>query len=591
MRKRIWWLGLGLGVGGLGSVALAQNAFNTPIKLDASGYLNVSATGSGSPSPNQTITLGNAPLKLDASGYLLVNCASGCGGGASSLPSNVQGDLFYGSGVNTVTTLSKSTSVSRVLCNTGASNAPAWCQPDLATAASGTLAAAQFPALTGDVTTSAGNLTTAIGAGKVTNTMLAGSIAYSKLSLTGAILNADLAGSITEGKFAFTDITTANASTSAHGLLIKGDANVAHCLSGNITWVACGSGGTPTFYQTLGSQTNVFADSPVTVSSTKGIYYCNAASGNITYNLPAVASSTDFIFTFIKTDSTTNSCTLDGSGVESINGAATYVVNSQYSGLTIHTTGSTGWTGLMTAGVSFPDPGADKILYFRNSDKSIQPVTVGGNLSFSAGTLDATVGASSTNTFTNKTLDVEGTGNVVSMPFYMLFNTAACQGSTASNGFNIQASGNATVACNGTTITQGLLTFPDASTSEVQIHVVLPADWDSTLATELVGKWRTSATSGNAVWQVSGVCMTDGAVIPTSYNSTADTVTDAAKGTTLQANTFTLALSTAANHALASCSAGDDLYLRFFRDPSHGSDTITANADLLSLALRYRRTM
>lgn len=394
-----------------------------------------------------------------------------------------------------------------------------------------------------------------------------------------------------EAGLSLTDITTNNASTSKHGFLIKGDNNASHCLNGQIAWVACAVGATSTFYQTLDSQTNVFADSPVTVGSSKGIYYCNAASGNITYNLPAVAGAANWIFTLVKIDSSTNSCTLDGSGVEPINGASTYAINSQYSGVTIHTTGSTGWTSLMTAGVSFPDPLADKILYFQNSSKSIQPVTVGSNLSFSGGTLDATVGASSTNTFTNKTLDVEATGNVVSMPFYMLFNTAACQGTTASNGFNIQASGNATVACNGSTIIQGILTFPDASTTEVQVHIVLPADWDSALTTDLVGKWRTSATSGNVVWQVSGKCMADGVVIPTSYNSTADTVTDAAKGTTLQANTFTLALSTASNHALNGCSAGDDLYMRFFRDPSNGSDTLGADADLLSLALRYRRTM
>lgn len=51
---------------------------------------------------------------------------------------------------------------------------------------------------TGDVT-SVGNATT-IGANKVTNGMLAGSIAYGKLVLTGAILNADLAGSIAYSK-------------------------------------------------------------------------------------------------------------------------------------------------------------------------------------------------------------------------------------------------------------------------------------------------------------------------------------------------------------------------------------------------------
>lgn len=50
-----------------------------------------------------------------------------------------------------------------------------------ATQLTGTLAAAQFPALTGNVTTVAGGLATTIGAGVVTNAMLAGSIAAAKL--------------------------------------------------------------------------------------------------------------------------------------------------------------------------------------------------------------------------------------------------------------------------------------------------------------------------------------------------------------------------------------------------------------------------
>lgn len=58
-------------------------------------------------------------------------------------------------------------------------------------------------AISGDITI--GNTgVTAIGASKVTNSMLAGSIAYSKLSLTGAILNADLAGSIAYSKLTLT---------------------------------------------------------------------------------------------------------------------------------------------------------------------------------------------------------------------------------------------------------------------------------------------------------------------------------------------------------------------------------------------------
>lgn len=70
---------------------------------------------------------------------------------------------------------------------------------------SGTNSGDQTITLTGDITGSGtGSFATAIGSGKVTNTMLAGSIAYSKLSLTGAVLNADLAGSIAYSKLSLT---------------------------------------------------------------------------------------------------------------------------------------------------------------------------------------------------------------------------------------------------------------------------------------------------------------------------------------------------------------------------------------------------
>jgi hypothetical protein len=65
----------------------------------------------------------------------------------------------------------------------------------------GYLTGNQSITLSGDISGSGATaITTAIGASKVTNAMLAGSIAYSKLALTGAILNADLAGSIADAK-------------------------------------------------------------------------------------------------------------------------------------------------------------------------------------------------------------------------------------------------------------------------------------------------------------------------------------------------------------------------------------------------------
>jgi hypothetical protein len=59
--------------------------------------------------------------------------------GGTNLTSISQGDLLYGSAPNVYSKLSKNTSSTRVLCNTGSSNNPAWCQVDLTTGVTGTL--------------------------------------------------------------------------------------------------------------------------------------------------------------------------------------------------------------------------------------------------------------------------------------------------------------------------------------------------------------------------------------------------------------------------------------------------------------------
>jgi hypothetical protein len=71
------------------------------------------------------------------------------------------------------------------------------CSQPAFTNISGSVAASQMPALTGDVTTSAGAVATTIGAGKVTNSMLAGSIDLTSkvtglLPLANGGLNANL---------------------------------------------------------------------------------------------------------------------------------------------------------------------------------------------------------------------------------------------------------------------------------------------------------------------------------------------------------------------------------------------------------------
>lgn len=65
--------------------------------------------------------------------------AQSVGGGGGSIPSLVQGDMLYASGVNTLAALNKNTSATRYLSNTGSSNNPAWAQVNLANGVTGNL--------------------------------------------------------------------------------------------------------------------------------------------------------------------------------------------------------------------------------------------------------------------------------------------------------------------------------------------------------------------------------------------------------------------------------------------------------------------
>lgn len=74
----------------------------------------------------------------------------------------------------------------------------------------------------------------------------------------------------------------------------------------------------------------------------ENIITVDATSGAITITLPAAASSTDRIYTILKTDGSANAVTVDGDGSETINGATTYNLASQYNKVTVYCNG-TAW--------------------------------------------------------------------------------------------------------------------------------------------------------------------------------------------------------------------------------------------------------
>lgn len=128
--------------------------------------------------------------------------------------------------------------------------------------------------LSGDISGSGTTaITTTIGAGKVTNDMLAGSIAYSKLSLTGSIVNADLV----------------NSSITVNGTNISlGGSGTITAAAGTLTGTTLNSTVVTSSITTLGTMNDIL------FASAKGI---KDANGNYVIVLPSTVASAVNYFT------------------------------------------------------------------------------------------------------------------------------------------------------------------------------------------------------------------------------------------------------------------------------------------------------
>ncbi len=193
---------------------------------------------------------------------------------------------------------------------------------------------------------------------------------------------------------------------------------------------------------------------------------------------------------------------------------------------------------------------------------------------------------SGTKTLTNTTLDAEATGNVITLPFTVFWPAAVFEDNAAYAPHWSKAN-DATSPTDtsfvGTNVITGTLDFSDATTQQAWQNFRLPDDW--TGAIDLKIFWKSTATTGNVVWQVQTGFVADGATFDPTLNA-AQTVTDATQGVASRFNTATLSSLT-----LTGAAAGSWMWLRLFRDPAHASDTIGATASLLGVEMKYRRAM
>jgi hypothetical protein len=163
------------------------------------------------------------------------------------------------------------------------------------------LGAARFPALTGDVTTTAGSLATAIGAGKVTNAMLAGSITAANLvgtdiATVGTITAGTWHGTVISGLYGGTGtnngsntITLGNNLTTSGNFALTltqtGTTNVTLPTTGTLL-TTTGSGGSLTFPGTLSvaSGKTLTASNTLTFTGTDSSSVAFGAGGTVVYN-------------------------------------------------------------------------------------------------------------------------------------------------------------------------------------------------------------------------------------------------------------------------------------------------------------------
>jgi len=204
-------------------------------------------------------------------------------------------------------------------------------------------------------------------------------------------------------------------------------------------------------------------------------------------------------------------------------------------------------------------------------------------LTFPSGT-DTLLGRATTDTLTNKSYDVEGTGNVLTTVTFIEWQSSTCIGGTATSNFDdsplLTEPAAACVA--GTNITSARLDFDDATDEGMQISFVLPTGFTGTVDFDFY--WHGTAIVNEVVWALQTVCVADGETLDPAFN-TAQTVTDTAKGTANQLNIATISTVT-----LTGCAAGERMFLHMFRDANNVADDFVGDARLVSTRLTLRRT-
>ena len=169
--------------------------------------------------------------------------------------------------------------------------------------------------------------------------------------------------------------------------------------------------------------------------------------------------------------------------------------------------------------------------------------------------------------------------------FFAEYRAADCAGGAATSRLSSGGANQPVAACvsGHTNTVLGALKFGDWALNAVQGHFSLPEDW--TGAIEVRAVWKAAEASGNVVWGAQAACAGQG--------ESADPAFGAAALATVTANTTANALTTTVLGAVAApgCAQGKELFFHLYRDGPSAADTMSGDAELVSVRVGYYRAL
>jgi hypothetical protein len=139
----------------------------------------------------------------------------------------------------------------------------------------------------------------------------------------------------------------------------------------------------------------------------------------------------------------------------------------------------------------------------------------------------------------------------------------------------------ATVETTTNKVNYRVLDFDASSIEYAQFMIPMPKSWDEgTVTVQFL--WRVASGTGSVVWAARAVAISDDDLADVAFG-TAGSVTDAVTATTdVMISSFTSAITIAGSPA-----AEDLVCFEVYRDATNGSDTLTTDARLIGIRIKY----